>query len=321
MRQVLFELPGLGIAVPSFGGMLLLACVSALGLAVWRARREKIDPESVLGLASWLMTGGFLGARALFVVAHPETIRSLGDVLRFWQGGIVYYGCLMGGLVGSVLYWKQTRFPFRAMADVVAPSLALGSAIGRVGCFLNGCCYGAECHAPWAVTFPAGTLPWARQIQAGLIPIDAPHSLPVHPAQLYAVLDGLLLLALLTTYFPHRRRDGEVMALLMVTYPVTRFLIESLRSDEPHAYLGLTLSQAISVVVLVAGLGFWMWLRRQPAVRYADRAPRERGLPPSLRGACPLSRSLSDRQPVKPHGVVAPELPLVGAGPARDDRP
>ena len=294
MRKFLFELPALGIAVPSFGLALLLACVSALALAVWRARRERIDPDEVMGLAAWLMTGGFLGARALYVVAHPETIRGLADALRFWQGGIVYYGCLIGGLIGSILYWRQTRFPFRAMADVVAPTLALGSAIGRVGCFLNGCCYGAVCHAPWAVTFPAGSPPWARHVQAGLIPLDAVRSLPVHPAQLYAVADGLLLLALLTWYFPRRRRDGEVMALLMVTYPLTRSLIEALRDDEPHAYLGLTLSQAISVVVFVAGLATWAWLLRQPARRHADRAVH------------------SGRQPVKPRGVVVPELPLVG---------
>lgn len=298
MRRILFELPALGFAVPGFGAALLLACVAALALAVWRARREGINPESVTGLAAWLMTGGFLGARALYIAAHPETIHGLADVLRFWQGGIVYYGCLIGGLIGSLLYWKQNPFPFRAMADAVAPTLALGSAVGRVGCFLNGCCYGAVSHAPWAVHFPAGTLPWARHIEAGLIPADAAGSLPVHPTQLYAVLDGLLLLALLTWYFPRRRRDGEVMALLMVTYPITRFVIESLRDDEPRNLLGLTLSQAISVAVFAAGVAAWAWLVRQPAVRHADRAR-------SLHG-----------QAIESDGVVAPELSLVDAGPA-----
>jgi phosphatidylglycerol:prolipoprotein diacylglycerol transferase len=293
MRRVLVELPGLGIALPSFGVMLLLACAGALWLTVWRARRERIDPEAVLGLATWLMTGGFLGARALFIIAHPESVHRLIDVLMFWRGGIVYYGCLIGGLIGSVLYWRRQPFPFRAMADVVAPSLALGCAIGRVGCFLNGCCYGAVSNGPWAVAFPAGTLVWARHVEAGLISPDAPYSLPVHPTQLYAVADGLLLLALLSAWFPRRRRDGEVMALLMVTYPVTRFVIESLRSDEPHNVLGLTLSQAISVVVFVAGLATWAWLLRQPAGRLGDAAAR------------------SDGQAVKPHGVVVPELPLV----------
>jgi phosphatidylglycerol---prolipoprotein diacylglyceryl transferase len=298
MYKVLFEWPALGFAVPSFGVALLVACVSSLSLAVWRARREGLDPEAVVGLAAWLMTGGFIGARLLYVLAHPESIRHWSDLVRFWQGGIVYYGCLIGGLVATVLYWRRRPFPFRAMADVVAPTLALDSALGRVGCSLNGCCHGAVSTASWAVAFPAGTLPWARHVEAGLIPADAPHSLPVHPAQLYAVADGILLLALLTVYFPRRRRDGEVMALLMVTYPVTRFLIEALRDDEPRNFLGLTLSQAISVGVFAAGLAVWAWLARQPLGRHADGAAN------------------SDRQDVEPHRVVVPELSLVDAGPA-----
>ena len=162
------------------------------------------------------------------------------------------------------------------MADAVAPSLCLGTAIGRVGCFLNGCCFGSECDFPWAVTFPAGSLPWARQVVTGLIPPTATHSLALHPAQLYAALDGVILLALLSWFYPRRRRDGEVMALLMVTYPVSRFVIESLRSDEPALAAGLSLSQWISVVVFTAGCLFWTYLTGQPRVRLADQSGPER---------------------------------------------
>lgn len=270
MYKVLFEIPSLGVRLHSFSVALGFACLGALLLAAWRARRERIDPESVFELAVWLMSGGFIGARALYIAAHPEAIRSLADVVKVWQGGIVFYGCIIGGLIGSVAYWVRRPFPFRAMADAVAPSLALGCAVGRVGCFLNGCCFGAVSDLPWAITFPAGSLPWARHVTSGLVPVDAPHSLAVHPAQLYAVLDGLLLLALLSWFFPRRRRDGEVMALLMVTYPVTRFLIESVRNDEPALAAGLTLSQWISVAVFAAGCLFWAYLLRRPRVRYAD---------------------------------------------------
>jgi phosphatidylglycerol:prolipoprotein diacylglycerol transferase len=272
MCRVLWEMPSLGVAVPSFGLFLFLGTFAALGLTFWRARREMIEPGSVAGLAAWLLTGGFIGARLLYIMSHPETVRSVGDIFRVWQGGIVYYGCLIGGLIGSTLYWLRRPFPFRAMADVVAPALALGSAIGRVGCLLNGCCYGAVCDQPWAITFPCGSLPWAKQVEAGLIPIYAGHSLPIHPTQVYAALDGLLLLALLSAFFPRRRRDGEVIALLMVTYPVTRFLIEGLRADEPALVLGMTMSQGISVAIFLAGLVAWSLLGRQPVGRYADGA-------------------------------------------------
>jgi phosphatidylglycerol:prolipoprotein diacylglycerol transferase len=270
MRKVLVEIPALGLRLPSFGMALLLACFAALWLTAWRARREKLDPEAVYELAVWLMSGGFIGARAVYILAHPESIQSLADVFRIWQGGIVYYGCILGGLIGSLLYWHRRPFPFRPMADAVAPALAIGCAVGRIGCFLNGCCYGAVTDHAWSLTFPAGTLPWARHVGEGLIPLTASASLPVHPTQLYSALDGLLLLALLTAFYPRRRRDGEVMALLMVTYPVTRFLIEGLRGDEPANLAGMTLSQAVSVAVFRGGLGVWGYLSRLPRGRYAD---------------------------------------------------
>jgi phosphatidylglycerol:prolipoprotein diacylglycerol transferase len=160
------------------------------------------------------------------------------------------------------------------MMDAIAPALAIGIAFGRVGCFLNGCCYGDLCHLPWAVTFPAESSPWHHQHDLGLIGAAAVRSLPVHPTQLYSALDGLILFLLLSAYYPFRRRDGEVMALMMVTYPVTRFLIERLRNDEPGMVFGLTVSQAISVVIFAAGLAYWAYLRTLPVGRYADKMGR-----------------------------------------------
>jgi phosphatidylglycerol---prolipoprotein diacylglyceryl transferase len=272
MHRVLFHVPGVGITLYSFGASMLLACAGALWLTAWRARRERLNPDAVFELAIWLMTGGFIGARALYIVSHPRSIHQFADIFKVWQGGIVFYGCIIGGLAGSLIYWRRHPFPFRAMADAVAPSLALGSAIGRVGCFLNGCCYGAVSTLPWAISFPKGALPWTRHVQEGLVSIDAVRSLPVHPTQVYAALDGFFLLALLTVFYPRRRRDGEVMALLMVTYPVTRFLIEGLRGDEPALLLGMTMSQGISVVLFLGGLLLWAYLARQPKVRLADSA-------------------------------------------------
>jgi phosphatidylglycerol---prolipoprotein diacylglyceryl transferase len=271
MRQVLFEIPWLGLKVHGFSVMLVAAAAAGVYLTAWRARREKIDPDVVFELAVWLLTGGFIGARALFLIRNPDTIHSFWDIFKVWQGGIVFYGCIIGGLIGSLMYWARRPFPFWAMCDAVAPSLAIGIALGRVGCLLNGCCFGAVCDLPWAMTFSSETLPWLHHVQQGWISPAAPRSLPVHPAQIYAILDGVTLLVLLSAYFPHRRKDGQVMALLMVTYPVTRFLIESLRDDDPAFALGLTLSQLISAGLFPCGLLAWWWISRQPVGRYADR--------------------------------------------------
>jgi phosphatidylglycerol:prolipoprotein diacylglycerol transferase len=272
MRRFLFEVPGLGFRLPGFGLMFLLSCYGALALTAWRARRERLNPDVVFDLAIWLMTGGFLGARVLYIVMHPESVGTFADLFKVWQGGIVFYGCIIGGLTGSLIYWYRHPFPFLPMADAVAPSLALGLALGRVGCWLNGCCYGAVCDLPWAVRFPAHSPAWTRHVEMGMVAPSALSSLPVHPTQLYSVLDGLILLGLLTAYFPRRRRDGEVMALLMVGYGITRFLVELLRADEGAVLAGLTLSQHISLGLLIGGVVFWRHLQRQPAVRYADAA-------------------------------------------------
>jgi phosphatidylglycerol:prolipoprotein diacylglycerol transferase len=278
MRRVLFEVPGLNLKVFGFGAMVVLAVYAAVSLTAWRARREKLDPQSVYDLAVWLLFGGVIGARLVYVLQYREAIQSAWDVFKIWQGGIVFYGCILGGLIGSTLFWLRHPFSFRPMADAVAPALAIGLALGRVGCFLNGCCYGDLCdpkQVPWAVRFPAESPPWVDQIRRGLIAPYATSSLPVHPTQLYSALDGFILLGLLSAFFPLRRKDGEVMALLMVTYPITRFLIEYLRDDEAVFVAGMTISQSISVLVFAAGLLLWAYLARLPAGRYADTADRQ----------------------------------------------
>jgi phosphatidylglycerol:prolipoprotein diacylglycerol transferase len=247
--------------------MLFLAFLGSMNLAAWRARREKLDPEVIYDLSLWVFVGGLIGARLFYVIQYwGDKVRSIGDIFRIWEGGIVLYGSIMGGTAAFFLYRIFRPFPLRPFLDVVAPSLALGVALGRIGCLLNGCCYGDRCeNLPWTISFPRSSPPWADQVAEGLLSSDALRSLPVHPTQLYSAIDGLILLMLLSAYYPLRRRDGEVMALLMVTYPITRFLIEYLRNDEGVFFLGLTISQNISIALFVAGLMYWLGLSRTPA--------------------------------------------------------
>ncbi len=272
LRQILFEFPGTPFRIYGFGAMLVLALFGSTYLAAWRARRERMDPDVIYDLAFWLVVGGVIGARAFYVAQHREVIHQVWDIFAIWQGGIVLYGSILGGLVAGLIYRAGHPFPLRPMLDLAAPSVALGIALGRLGCFLNGCCYGDPCELPWAVSFPAETLPWADHVRRGLVSGSAIRSLPVHPTQFYSALDGFILVGLLSAFYPLRRRDGEVMALLMVSYPITRFLIERLRDDEGVMFAGLTISQGLSVLVLACGLAFWLLLSRLPPGRSADEA-------------------------------------------------
>ena len=272
MQPILYELAGWNLKIHAYGVMMFLACSGALGISAWRARRERLEVSYVYGLAIWLFLGGALGARVLFVVTNPGTVHSSMELIMNGQGGGVFYGCIMGGLAGTLWYWRRSGFPFWPMADVAAPALAVGIALGRVGCFLGGCCFGSPCELPWAVRFPAGSHAWQGQVEQGILPLAAEFSLPVHPTQLYAAFAGVIILAVLSAYFPHRRRDGEVMALLMVLYPLTRWPIERLRGDEAPIFAGMTLSQNISVVLFVLGLIVWSQRSRLPPGRHADLA-------------------------------------------------
>jgi len=275
MHQVLFEVPGLGLTIHGFGVMLLVAFLASIWLASRRARAAGLDPILIQDLAFWMIIGGLVGARAFYVIQHNENIDSFWDVFKIWEGGIVLYGSLIGAAAGFGLYWSRHRFPIRAMLDVIAPAVALGMAIGRIGCFLNGCCYGDVCdpsRIPWAVEFPSGTLPWADHVHEGRLGTDAPRSLPVHPTQLYAAIDGFLLAWLLIAFTPLKRRDGEVIALLFVAYPISRFLIERLRDDEAAVFAGMTISQNISLLVVALGIGLWLWLPRRSGSAAEARA-------------------------------------------------
>ena len=280
MRQVLLTIPVLGgVKIFGYGLMLFFAFLGAMNLAGWLARREKLNPEVIYDLSLFVFVGGLVGARLFYVIQYwGVRVHSLADVVKVWEGGIVLYGSMIGALLAFLLYRMLRPFPTLPFLDVIAPAMALGVAVGRFGCFLNGCCFGDVCSLPWAVSFPEPSPPWEAHRAAHLIATGTRWSLPVHPTQLYSVLDGLVLTTLLLAYFPLRRRDGQVMALLMMAYPVTRVLVEYLRNDERVFFAGMTISQNISLVLLIAGLAFWTRLKTQPASRYADHAepvPRE----------------------------------------------
>lgn len=166
--------PPIGIAVRGYGVLLLLGVASAVGLALLRARRAGIAADDIFGLALWLFVGGIGGARLFYIIEYRDNFISedLGATIRklvdFTRGGLVVYGSIIGGTAAMVLYCIRRRIsPFR-MGDVIIPCLFLGLFFGRIGCLMNGCCYGSRCEeGPMALHFPAGSPVYARQLAEG----------------------------------------------------------------------------------------------------------------------------------------------------------
>jgi phosphatidylglycerol:prolipoprotein diacylglycerol transferase len=179
---ILWVLPAIsqeqGLPIRGYGVMILLAVMAGTGLAVWRGRRVGVAPEAILSLAFWMILPAIVGARAFYVTEYwsadywPVCERDgwlalLAAVVNVSKGGLVIYGGFFGGVAGLLAFFWKYRVPLLATADLVAPSLMLGLAIGRIGCLLNGCCYGGPCELPWAVSFPATSPVYASQVARG----------------------------------------------------------------------------------------------------------------------------------------------------------
>ena len=281
---VAFVLPALddgkGVPIRGYGVMLLLAAAAGIWLSVARGRRMGFDADTILALGMEIFVAGIIGARLFYVIEYHETFFPPGrplrdgllDAINIPAGGLVVFGSLPAAGLAAWWFAKRRKLPLLRLADCIAPGMLVGLALGRIGCFLNGCCYGGPCDLPWAVQFPPESPPWVDQVQRGLLPSPAADqpayqpevwSLPVHPAQLYAAIDAALLAWLAVVFTPLARRQGEVFALVLTLHPLSRILLEQIRVDEPPA-LGtpLSISQLISVGLLLLATALWWWIAR-----------------------------------------------------------
>jgi phosphatidylglycerol:prolipoprotein diacylglycerol transferase len=234
--------------VRTFGVLLATAYLAALWWLVRGARRSKVDPETVMSLGTWAIVGAILGAKALLVV------RSIGD----YTGGVAdlwsvvtsagdFYGGFVGGLIASALFfWRHTGVRFWTIADLCAPAIAQGQAVGRIGCLMAGDDYGRPASVPWAVTF---TDPDAAGIGG------APLGVPLHPVQLYESVVGLALFLLLVWLAQRRHREGDIIVAYTGLYAVARFVLEFFRGDADRGFVFgglLSTSQFIAIGMFAA---------------------------------------------------------------------
>lgn len=402
MIPILFRIPFVDIPVHGYGLMMMLGFLASIAWGVRRALRARANPDVILNCGFIALIAGVVGSRAMYVVHNWHEFAHRGDVAAVaWsvvditKGGLEFYGGFMLASVVTLYYLWAWKHSVRWYLDIMAPSAALGLAFGRVGCFLNGCCWGAVCHLPWAVQFPygsnaelvhysemrpgaslpeellwtnrsGGTLPISRESieasdarvraaiekteqvakrlreaeerlekggdagqrrevaalqnelkasrlkyadlrdqmnkygvsAAALRAMAAEHrSLPVHPAQLYETVGALLLALFLNALFYRRAFDGQVICTLFIVQPMQRWVLETIRVDNPVDTFGMTISQFLALcMIVVAVLAYWV------NRRLAARSPLARVWEPPPEG----EPSANDRRPRRPAAVSGP---------------
>jgi phosphatidylglycerol:prolipoprotein diacylglycerol transferase len=219
-----------------------------------------VDPEKILDLCLYIILAAVAGSRLLYVATRPDYFLAHPlEVVMIWKGGLVFYGGFLGAALAALLYVRRQGLPLGKCADIAALALPLGHCLGRIGCFMAGCCYGKPSDLPWAVTF---SHPEAL----------APLGIPLHPTQLYHAFGNLIIFLSLLFLRRHKRFDSQLFWLYLIFYGMIRSLLEVFRGDDRGAVLLdlFSLSQVLGVTIAVvsAGVFFALWKQNRASCRH-----------------------------------------------------
>lgn len=242
MHPVLIVTPW--FKVYSYG--FLIAVGYTLG-TLWilkEASKEKLHVESVFDMLIMQLVIGIMGSRFLFLLEYSPQKLNLVDFFAFEEGGLTFYGSVISSFIFDFVYLRYKRMPFWRTMDCLGFGIPLGIAFARIGCLMNGCCYGTPTNVPWAVNLP--------KVLNGA----------VHPTQLYESLSALVIFASLQYFRQYRRNYGEAFLASMSLYGFFRFFIEFWRAENPIITLGMTLSQLIAIAIIALCYVCWLLIAR-----------------------------------------------------------
>ena len=244
--------------IPTYGTLVALGFLLALWVTTRLAKRAKLPVEPVTNLAIYCALAGLAGAKLFMILFdfkdYLDGTKSLFSVDTLQAAG-VYQGGFLLALLTAVLYMRRNRLPALQTCDVFAPGIALGQAIGRIGCFAAGCCWGVECHLPWAVTF--------KNIEAQNL-TGVMLGVPLHPTQLYKSFADAAIFVFLYRWIAKPHAAGAILGWYLALYSVARFVIEFFRFHEQGLHMGLSFTQWISLATLAAGIGLLVVRRDAP---------------------------------------------------------
>ncbi|MFH2137023.1 MAG: prolipoprotein diacylglyceryl transferase [Candidatus Omnitrophota bacterium] len=235
------------IYIYSYGCMVALGILVATYCCQYHAARRGLSEEKIVDLIFWVIIAGLIGGRLLYVLLNfGDYSGDLGEVFKLYKGGLVFHGGFIAGLIAAILFIKTNKMPFWKTLDLIVLYVPIGHAFGRIGCFLNGCCYGRETSLGLGIVFPGSDM-------------------CVHPTQLYSAV--LLLILFVVLFFVERRKkyNGQIVFFYFILYGIMRFFMEFLRVDNFPVLGVLSIAQVISIGLLIAGIFFHLRFRKTAA--------------------------------------------------------
>lgn len=258
MHPILFTIPLFGgLAVHTYGVMAATGFLAGMWWAGYDARRRGYNPNLVMDLVFYMILTGIVVSRLHYIVVTDPGmfLRAPLDVLKIWQGGITFYGGVIGGILAVIFYVWRHHLSFFDYADIIVPGVSIGHAFGRMGCLMAGCCHGLPTPAGawYGITYPAG------------VESLAPAGVSLYPTQPMEALGEVLIFLFLVWRGRHQKFSGQIFALYIMVYALLRFLLEYLRGDtdrgwwvEPY----VSTSQGIAIGMFALGLVIYFWRRR-----------------------------------------------------------
>jgi len=319
MHPELFRIPFTSLTVKSYGLMLVIGFLLTVHVVRRLSKSITPDPQMITNASLYSLVAGVLGARLFYVLHHfDEFSGHFMEIFKIWKGGLELLGGVIAAIGVIILYLRYHKLPARQYLDILAIGLMFALCFGRIGCFLNGCCFGKPCDLPWAVRFPYGSFAYTSQVEPnparnrdapqlklpsdffnanGLKPYDQLTSqqkemvatgpyrcLAVHPTELYASADALIIAGILYLFWRRAQnaqktqnflksftKPGGTFALMFILYGIVRFFEEYLRDDNPFEYgwwiiyKGGTISQNLSIYMLIFGIVMMFIFQKLPA--------------------------------------------------------
>jgi phosphatidylglycerol---prolipoprotein diacylglyceryl transferase len=229
------------ITLHSYGFFMAVGIAVALFMGIYRGKRKGFSEEVIIDIAFYGIIGGLLGAKLLYLITElPSLIHKPSLLVGMLTSGFVVYGAILGGILGAWIYCRIKGHEFFKNFDLLVPSLAIAQGIGRIGCFMAGCCYGSETNSSIGIVFSHSDY--------------APNGISLYPTQLISSFGDFLIAAVLAFYARKERKDGTIAGLYLMLYSIGRFLVEFLRNDPRGAIGFLSTSQFICIFIFIGGI-------------------------------------------------------------------